>query len=264
MLKIHTISNLWLEDNEWASPEEEVLPECDLVIVNGNCGIAKRAMLHIEVLCKKYPEKQFIYNMGGRDIAHQKSYTQIPDGLLVRQTHSDLWPKNLHYRYKKPFILKIKDTTLDIFCLHGYPKVAEHVEVDDVWKSTLWYRNFYHEITHDQSKFKAPEADDVYHGHYPIWSTPELCRIDHDIELETINEWLNSPSDGHKVLITTFSPFDDVTLPNIEYTMYENIQPDYWFVGGAKIDTVLGKCYLHGNPGRGSIARNTIFTLKTV
>ena len=263
MLKIHVISNLWLEDNEWTTEIDETLPECDLVIVNGNCGIAKRAMLYIEILCKKYPEKQFIYNLGSRDIAHQKSYTQIPDGLLVRQLYSDLWPTNLHYSYKKPFKINIKDTSLDVFCLHGYPNVVENAAPDSNWKSTLWYRNFYHEITHDQTKFKASEAANVYHGHYPIWSTPNLCRKDHDVELETINDWLSTPSDGYKVLVTTFSPFHDLTLPNIEYTMYENIQPDYWFVGGAKIDTILGKCQLHGNPGRGSLARNTVFTMES-
>lgn len=261
MLKVHIISDLWLEDNEWADPEDEILPECDLVIVNGNCGIAKRTMLHIETLCKKYPEKQFIYNLGGRDIAHQKSYTQIPDGLTGRQIHSDLWPKNLKYSYRKPFNLELKGIKLDVFCLHGYPKVDESVAVDEVWKASLWYRNFYHEITHDQTVFKAPEAANVYHGHWPIWSTPDLCRVDHDKELDIINAWLNQPSDGHKTLITTLSPFNDLTLPGIKYTMYENIQPDYWFVGGASLNTKIGKCSIHGNPGRGSLARSTVFSM---
>ena len=263
MLKVHLMSDLWLEDNEWADPEDEILPECDLVIVNGNCGVTRRTMLHIETLCKKYPEKQFIYNLGSRDIAHQKSYTQIPDGLTARQLHSDLWPTNLHYRYKKPLTLEINNTVLDIFCLHGYPKIDEKVEDDAAWRSTTWWKHFYHEITHDQTKFKAPNAANVYHGHWPVWSTPELCREDHDIEQATINNWLATPSDGYKVLITSLSPVNDSTLSNIEYTMYEGIQPDYWFVAGVKIDTVIGQCQLHGNPGRGALARNTVFTMQS-
>ena len=262
MLKVHLISDLWLEDIDWGNPEDEVLPDCDLVIINGNCGTTKRSMIYIELLCKKYPDKQFIFNMGRRDMAFQKSYTQIPDGLTVRKTHSDLWPKNLHYSYKKPFTLTINNTTLDIFCLHGYPNVAEHVENDAVWKATTWQLHFFHGLTHDQTVFKAPQAANVYHGHWPIWSTPELCRQDHATELETISSWLEQPSDGHKVLITALSPINDSSLTNIEYTMYESIQPDYWFVGGATIETTIGKCHLHGNPGSGLTPRNTVFTMK--
>ena len=262
MLKVHVISDLWLEDNEWADPVDEVLPDCDLVIFTGNCGSTKRTMIQIELLCKKYPEKQFIFNMGRREMAHQKSYTQISDGLAVRQLHSELWPKNLHYRYKKPITLKIKDITLDILCLHGYPKIAESVIEDEIWKSTSWHRHFFHGLTHDQTVFKAPQAANVYHGHWPIWSTPELCRQDHDVELETISSWLAQPSEGYKVLVTALGPINDSSLENIEYTMYQGIQPDYWFVGGASIDTMIGKSHLHGNPGRGLIPRTTMFTMQ--
>jgi hypothetical protein len=263
MIKVHVISDLWYDDNEWSDPVDELLPDCDLVIVNGNCGFSKRTMLYIETLCRKYPEKQFIYNLGRKEVPYQKSYTQIPNGLTVRQLYSDLWPKNLHYSYKKPFSLTIKNTTLDILCLHGYPNVADKVENDLNWKSTSWHRYFYHGITHDQAVFKAPQAADVYHGHWPIWSTPELCREDHNNELITINDWLAQPSDGHKVLITALGPINDSSLANIEYTMYDGIQPDYWFVGGSSVNTMLGNCHLHGNSGRGSLARNTVFTMES-
>jgi hypothetical protein len=261
MIKVHLISDLWLEDNEWCDPIDEELPECDLVIINGNCGASKRTMVYVEFLCKKYPEKQFIYNMGKREFPYQKSYDQIATGLTVRQKCSELWPNNLHYSYKKPFNIQVNGVTLDIFCLHGYPNVNENVAVDDTWKNTSWYRYFYHGITHDQSVFKAPQAADVYHGHWPIWSTPELCRQDHNTELNIINEWLNEPSESIKVLVTALSPLNDASLDNIEYTMYDGIQPDYWFVGGAPINTIAGRCQILGNPGRGSSARNTVFTL---
>lgn len=264
MVKVHIISDLWLDSNEWNNPEDENLPECDVVIVNGNCGHTKRAMILIEPLCEKYPEKQFIYNMGLIDAPYQKTKTQVPDGLRARQMYSDLWPKNLHYRYKKPLILEINNTKLDILCLHGYPSIAENVQDDEAWRSTVWYRYFYHGVTHDQTVFKAPQAANVYHGHWPIWSTPELCRQEHDAELELIKSWLNTPSEGLKVLVTAISPFNDPNLANIEYTMYQGIQPDYWFVGGTKIDTTIDNCLLHGNPGSGSLVRDVVCTMKTI
>jgi hypothetical protein len=262
MIKIHVISDLWLDSNEWNNPEDEVIPECDLVIFNGNCGDINRSMILFELLCKKYPEKQFIYNEGIIDAPYQKTKTQLADGLRARQLYSDLWPKNLHYRYRKPMMLEIKGTVLDVFCLRGYPKVADHVQDDTVWRSTIWYRWCYHGVTHDQKVFKAPEAADVYHGHWPIWSTPNLCREEHDSELEEIETWLKTPSDGNKILITATSPFNDPNLKGIEYTMYQGIFPDYWFVGGAEINTKIGKCVLYGNPGSGKFIRNTVCVME--
>jgi hypothetical protein len=263
MLKIHIISDLWLESNEWNNPDDENIPECDLVIINGNCGDTHRTMILVELLCKKYPEKQFIYNIGLIDAPFQKTKTQIPDGLRARQMYSDLWPKNLHYSYKKPMSLEIKGTVLDIFCLHGCPKVAENVQDNAVWRSTLWYRYYYHGVTHDQTLFKAPQAADVYHGHWPIWSTPELCREEHADELEKIKEWLNTPSDGYKVLVTAISPVNDPSLKGIEYTMYHDILPDYWFVGGTAINTKIGKSVIYGNPGSGELSRSAVLTMET-
>lgn len=263
MLKVHVISDLWLGPNEWNDPEDENLPEADLVIVNGNCGHTQRAMILIEDLCKKYPTIQFIYNIGLADTPFQKTKTQIPDGLRARQMYSEFWPKNLHYRYKKPLSLEIKDTTLDILCLHGYPNVAESVTDDKEWRSTIWYRHCYHGVTHDQSVFKAPQAADVYHGYWPIWSTPELCREDHNNDVELINEWLSEPTDGYKILITAISPFNDPNLGNIEYSMYPNINPDYWFIGGTKTHTKIGNCTVHGNPGSGPSVRSVVCTIES-
>ena len=64
MIKVHVISDLFLGFNEFANPEDEVLPEVDLVILNGNIGHLKRGMLYAETLCRKYPETQFVYNLG--------------------------------------------------------------------------------------------------------------------------------------------------------------------------------------------------------
>lgn len=263
MLKIHVISDLWLDSNDWGNPEDEILPDCDLVIVNGNCGHTQRAMILIEALCKKYPDVQFIYNIGLADTPFQKTKTQIPDGLRARQMYSDLWPKNLHYRYKKPMTLEIKNIKLDIFCLHGYPYMSESVTDDKEWRSTTWYRHCYHGVTHDQSVFKAPQAADVYHGYWPIWSTPALCREEHNTELEAINNWLGDSSDGYKILVTAISPFNDPNLGNFEYTMYQDIQPDYWIVGGTKIHIKIDKCTVHGNPGSGSLVRSIVCPIES-
>lgn len=264
MIKVHVISDLLFYYNEFADPIDETIPECDLVIIVGNLGYIRRSMLYTETLCKKYPNTQFIYNMGRTEGTNQKNDTEIIDGLKTRQLLSPFWPKNLHYADKEPVKLTINDQEIEVLSLHGYPNVSESVQDDKVWKSHSWTRYVNHGVTNNQHDFKLPEAADVDHGHFWLWSTPERCREDHSKEDMLIKAWLDSKSDAIKILVTALSPIQDPCLPGVEYTMHSDITPDYWIFGGSKLNTINNNgVVLYGNPGRGSDARGEVLEVNS-
>lgn len=263
MIKIHVISDYYLGFNEFTTSVDEDLPECDLVIIVGNMGVIRRSMMYAEKLCKKYPSKQFIINVGRtEDGLHQKNDTEITDGLTTRQLISELWPKNLHYGYRKPIILTINEKTVDILCFHGFPHITEQ-SVDVVkWKSTNWYKYATHGVTFDQSEFKLKEAADVYHGWFSKFSTPERCREDHAIEYNIINEWLTDKApDTTKILVTALGPNADPCLADIDYVMYPKIEPDIWIASGKPIEDRTNHTLIYGNPGRSESARKAVLLI---
>lgn len=261
MIKVHVISNLDLYDNEWADTVDETLPECDVVFISGNNGYVKRSMLFTETLCKKYPNIQFVYLNGKRELIRQKVITQISDGLTARKAFSELWPPNLHYSFEKPFTIMVGDKTLDILCLHGYPLISEKVS-EDIWKSTTWFKFVNHAFTEDPSYCRPQGISDACRGPYPVWSTPELCKDAHTHEHEIVNRWIeNKQPDTIQILVTSLSPVEDISLPNINYVLFPNIKVDYWLAGGSNVDLVEENYYLHTNSGRGSTARGKILII---
>ena len=175
MINVHVISDYYLGFNEFTTTIDEDLPESDLVIVVGNMGLIKRSMLYVEHLCKKYPAKQFIINVGRtEDGLHQKNNTELSDGLTTRQMISEFWPSNLHYGHKKPIALTIKEQKLEILCLHGFPHIVDESVDVNKWKSTSWYKYATHGITVDQAEFKLKEAADIYHGWFPKFSIDDI------------------------------------------------------------------------------------------
>lgn len=262
MIKAHVISDLYLYDNEWADPIDETMPECDIVFVNGNNGVFKRSVLLAETICKKYPDIQVIYLNGRRELIRQKEKTIINDGLTARKFYSELWPKNLHFAFEQPIQLTIRETNLDILCLHGYPNIPNDDIDSELWKSTSWYRYVNHGLTADPDYYRPKGISDASRGDFPVWSTPRLCREAHDREYDIIKKWNDIREEGVvKILATSLSPIDDLSLGGIEYTMYPGISPDHWVVGGHQIDTVFSDYHLHGNPGRGLSARTKTFII---
>lgn len=260
MIKAHVISDLYLYDNEWADPIDETLPECDIVFVNGNNGSVKRSMLFAETLCKKYPSVQVVFLNGRRELIRQKVRTQISDGLTTRKFYSELWPSNLHYAFEKPIHLTINNTKLDILCMHGYPYITDEVD-KTLWESSSWYKFVNHGLTDDPNYCRPLGASDASRGDFPIWSTPELCRIDHDKEFEIVKEWCNNTGDTIKILATSLSPIADTSLPNINYTLFSGISVDHWICSGYECDLTNNSFHLYGNPGRGESARGRTFII---
>jgi hypothetical protein len=263
MITVHVISDYYMGIHEFTNSVDEDLPESDLVIVVGNMGQIKRSMLYVETLCKKYPSKQFIINVGRtEDGLHQKNDTELSDGLTTRQLISEFWPKNLHYSYRKPITLTINERKIDLLCLHGFPHIIEESVNDATWKSTSWYKYATHGVTFDQSEFKLKEAADVYHGWFSKFSTPERCREDHAIEHGIVNEWLHDKeADTTKILVTALGPDADPCLTNIDYVMYPNSDPDIWIASGRPIENRTNHTMLYSNPGRSDSARKSVLII---
>jgi hypothetical protein len=262
MIKAHVISDLNLYDNEWADPIDETMPECDIVFVNGNNGIFRRSVLLAETICKKYPDIQVIYLNGRRELLRQKEKTIINDGMTARKFYSDLWPKNLHFAFEKPIHLTVKETKLDILCLHGYPNIPDDDIDSEIWKSTSWYRYVNHGLTSDPNYSRPKGISDASRGEFPVWSTPKLCRTEHDREYEIVKKWDSCREEGViKILATSISPVNDNSLSGIEYTMYPDISPNHWVADGCIADEAFPSYHLFGNPGRGLSARTRTFTI---
>ena len=139
-MKLHLISNVnseWFQDK--FGEEDYNLPDADVVIFTGNCtNFIRRTMNQVESVAMMYPEKQFIINLGMKELTAQKNFTEIRDGVNNRQMLYENWPKNLHFKYQKPLKLEVNDRKLDILCLYGFPNVGNVDET--VWKNTEWYQ----------------------------------------------------------------------------------------------------------------------------
>ena len=257
MTKIHVISDLEYWINEFADPIEGELPDCDLVIVNGNLGQFRRSMLYTEGMCQKYPNGTFIYNPGRREAARQKNRHELTAALTTRQKMSELWPKNLKYGFEKPIELNINNENFSILCMFGYPKITEKVETS-VWHNTQWYKEVNLGHRHDQAAYKPVGSADLYHGSYPLWTTPEMCSEEHDKEQVIVKEWMNTCPDK-KILITHLNPVNDPCLTGVNYQLYPDINHTEacWISAGLVNDDALN----YSNAGRGESVRNRVLEI---
>lgn len=262
MIKAHILSDFYLGIIEPTDNVDETLPDCDLVFIAGNLGHIKREMIYVEKMCRKYPNKQFILNIGRTEGTGQKNNTELVDGLTSRQLLSEFWPKNLHYAYQKPIKLTINEQTLDILCLHGYPNFIEKDISEKEWKSSSWWKYASHGVTFDQNEFRPTGTSDVYHGWFPKVSNVERCIESHALENAIVQDWLNNKeSGGTKVLVTALNPIEDPCLPKLKYEMYPGANPDIWIAGGKQMTVETNSYRLYSNPGRAPSARESVFTI---
>lgn len=262
MIKVHVISDLFLGFNEFANPEDEVLPEVDLVILNGNIGHLKRGMLYAETLCRKYPETQFVYNLGEyerfRD-ALDKYPDELYDSLKVRITSNPQWPKNLHCSID-PIELTFKNGyKIDLLCTYGFPKIHS---CSCPWEDTVWFREYPLSVTDNYADFAPPAADPVRLGTLQLWATIDLINEEHAREEARVKAWeLNITS--KKILVTHLNPLKDSRCKDVETSPFSiHLNGGLWIAADTKVSNVqfLG-ARLESNPGRGSVARNNIITI---
>jgi hypothetical protein len=268
MIKIHIISDLFLGFNE-ACPEEENIPDVDIVVLNGNIGQLKRSMFFAERLCRKYPEIQFVFNCGQTEYFSgvTKFIGEIDESLSVRKVANKTWPKNLHFSKEPLMVTCSNGMKLDIFCTYGYPKV---LQTNVPWETTEWYRNHFvdipDEILSEGTWSKPKQSSNVRHGIGPVFPSIEMINLEHKKETDQVRKWEVSPSGDAfcKMLITHINPYIDTRNDGIIAKPYLiHLNKGIWIGSNTKCDGVqfLGG-RLYSNPGRGILARNKVIIVR--
>jgi hypothetical protein len=267
-ISVHLISDLNLGYNE-LSQDDETIPDVDLVVINGNLGHPKRGMLYMEKLCAKYPDTQFVCNLGESELYIESNYPKTMDEVklqtLKRKTHNETWPKNLHYSLQ-PMIINLRNNQkVDVFCLYGFPFIHS---IKGQWEETNWHRYYYKELIEDYQPegkpYKPAGTSNVNHGAQHIPADKDWVNKEHEKEWLVVKKWELENNGCYKILVTHFSPYNDPRLVNQEYGPY-NIHIDkscLWLTASSEHNGVQflgGKLY--GNPGRGSKCRSKVITM---
>lgn len=254
MTKIHVISDLFLSFNEH-SDEDEILPDADLVIINGNIGHLKRSMLYAETLCKKYPDTPFIYNLGESELYHliPKFVGEIEDSLRMRKNVNTTWPSNLYWPETPEIITARNGYKFDVLCTYGFPQIHSY---QGEWKDTRWARFYIKEILDDDSPdgkwYKPSETSSVRHGHVPCFADIDWINEKHKEEYIKARFWELKPT-FHKLLITHINPYNDQRYIGQNVSPYRiHLENGLWITTNSECKGLnfLG-AKLYSNPGRG-------------
>ena len=266
---MHIISDLFLGFNEF-SLEEEIIPEVDLVILNGNLGALKRGMLYAEKICRKHPNIEFIFNPGDTEAHHSvpKTLNEMEESLRIRQQSSPTWPKNLHYNTNNIILQLQTGEKVDVLCLYGYPKIHD---VSVPWEETVWFQYHVSELVHSFTGNKyygkpleTTSAEICWHGWYPVFATKEWINEQHEIELQKVKTWELTDNGCRKILVTHINPYKDKRCLNQVVTPYLiHLNNGTWVTSNVPVNGVqfLGS-KLYSNPGRGVEARGKIVSVQ--
>jgi len=264
--KIHVISDLNLGFNEF-STQDEILPDCDVVIINGNIGCLKRSMFFAETLCNKYPDIPFIFNLGELELYYrvgEKHKNELKNSLKLRKESYHGWPKNLYYS-DDPIRIDLKNgQPIDVLCVYGFPKIKKYT---GDWKNSHWHKHYVEDVVwlDDPSSYpeKPQETSNVCHGELPIWASIEWINQMHEVEYKKIKTW-ELDAGVKKILVTHINPYNDSRLKDISNSPYLiHLNKGVWITSNTQCNGVnfLGS-NLYSNPGSGTIARSTVFTVK--
>ena len=266
MVKIHLISDLFLDFHEF-SIEEEVIPDVDLCVINGNIGMIKRCMLYAETLSRKYPDIQFVINLGQYELYeafNEKFKDELHENILIRKNTNSSWPKNLHYS-REPIQIKVKSGyTLDILCLYGFPLIYNTAIP---WEQTNWHKFYKMEIDNTDTPegrwYKPKNSSNVCHGDFPIMATKDYIHKLHIDEENKARTWELANNNCKKILITHINPYMDSKLVNQTVAPFNiHLYNGYWLTSDTKVNGIMfmgGKLY--SNPGRGTDARSHVITV---
>ena len=264
MFTLHVISDLNYHFNEFSEAIDEIIPDVDLVIINGNISShIKRSMLYAETLANKYPDIYFIFNPGDKDnISHgqEKFKGEGRENMKIRQWANSTWPKNLHFQQNIQLNLKSGDA-VDVLCMFGFPKIRAFA---GQWSDSYWYKNFVAEVTTDASKFAPKDVLDTHCGRIPVFADAAWINEQHDTEYQMVKKWeINETS--YKILVTQINPYRDYRTVNQKVTGYNiHLHNMLWVTTGEmqnSINYVGAK--LISNPGRGNLPRGKVFTIDT-
>jgi len=271
MFNIHVISDLDYGYNEVTDPEDLILPEeADLVIFNGNIGRIKRVFLYMYELCDKYPDKQFVFNLGELERYH-RILPKVPyegeESLAIRMKNSNEWPKNLYWkdpRSTDELLIKLRNNqTISVFATYGFPKLHSY---EGDWEDSYWYRNYCTAIKLkeelEQLEVKPKEYYDASYGQIPLWATPEWVNEQFKITDLSAKKWEENLK-NFGVFITHLNPYKDSRLTKMTISPYNiHLENLVWITSNTKVKNVnyLG-AKLYSNPGRGKLARSEYITV---
>lgn len=263
MSKLHVISDLFLGYNEESTVDEILNPEADLVIINGNIGHVKRGMLYAETLCRKYPNVQFVYNLGEHEkyTMANKSVDELELNIEIRKKVNASWPKNLYWG-KEPKHITLRDgSTFDILCTYGFPKIWS---TECAWEDTLWHKRYIVDYIDDNGyPFKPEQTSNVSHGVVPVFATKNDINKLHDEETTIVRNWELTSKGPKKILVTHINPYKDKRLINQKVSPYLiHLDNEIWVGSSIQMNGIkfLG-ANLYANPGRGSDIRNRLIDI---
>jgi hypothetical protein len=268
-VKVHVIHDLWYGFNEPTDPEDLIIPDVDIVILNGNLSHnAKRSVFYAFELANMYPDVHFVYNEGYAERYRQvidKVPYEVENSMNTRIKNSNEWPKNLHWKdprsEKGLDILLRTGQTISVWTCFGFPEVIEYSD----WKETWFYRNVaegqipVYKLDYDI----LPDSDLKIFGDITHWATPEFIKNHFQTQEDMIREWeIDAKHFG--ILVTHLNPYNDPRLENIKYKGYKI----HWF-NRLWVTTQLEKQVnylggtLYSNPGRGSGPRSKVIEVDT-
>lgn len=268
MFTCHVISDLFYFETERFTEEDLTIPDVDLVIINGNIGNGKKSMQYAQILCQKYPDICFVYNLGFTEayIGNLlKDINEIHNGVHNRKLISSFWPKNLYYSHDEMIITLRTGFTISVLCAFGWPTIHSFT---GNWKDTYIYKNTIAEVTSDykHKHYEKPlETSDVWHGYLWIWAYPEWVNNKSIEETDKARSWELTPN-HYKVLVTHLNPLKDSRLKNISYSSYNiHLNDMLWIAADTFVDgTLYQGAHLKANPGRGSTPRSHIINVEWV
>lgn len=265
MISAHIISDTNFKFHEFTPEIELDIPDVDLVILNGNIGkFIKRGFFYAEELCKKYPEKQFIYNLGWNELyypAHvPKNDKELVAAISVRSNFYEGWPKNLHSYYQDSKVIQLQNgETIDVFCAFGYPNIKSY---EGAWESHIWWKNIITtvsiDINDDRVTLPPKTTHSVSHSFFPIWASEDWVKNQNQNESEKIQEWIKK-STNNKILITITNPINDSRCYKQDYDMYDINFDGLWIASdNAQYGVEYCGARLYSNPGVGKLARSQV------
>lgn len=216
---IHIISDLNLGFHEKAEDQFRLRPEANYIIITGNISKEnKRSMLFAEQVAEANPNSTVIYNFGLEEI-RGKLYSAVVDGYNIRVNVFKKSPSNL----KMPMGRYIDDN-YDFFTCMGWPSYDQ----DNFNQSSLilktvksWNEEFWIDDICVANRFGKP-----FDEHF--------VKSMIDNECEKIKEWLQSPTEKKKILISATGLKSKQFLLNDNYTLFPDVDISevLWISGG--------------------------------
>lgn len=271
MFKVHVISDLEYGFHEETIIEDTVIPDVDLVILNGNIGTLKRSVLYAHEIANKYPNIPFVLNLGELE----RYWCRIPkfefeceDSISIRVKNNKSWPKNLYWkdpRNDDPLLITLPNgQVVSVFPIYGFPKINSY---EGSWQDSYWYRYYCVEtaIKNNEDWLEKPkDSSFVPHGPVPTWASQEWVNNKFEEMQTKIRKWeLNLKHFG--ILVTHLNPYNDPRFENCSVSPFLiHLNKGLWVTAKTKVNNInyLG-AKLYSNPGRGESARSQVIEVDT-